>query len=85
MSVRLPPAPIRGNPGDFIWESWYNDLQGTFYNFLKLNKLATDPTAADIPVDSWGVFKNTTTGITSLWINDGGVVSRTHAFALANP
>lgn len=85
MAVRLPPPPTKSDSGSFEWMVWFNDLNriinstgGTLY------RKATDPTTADIPQDGWGLWKNTTNGQISLWVNDGGTITRIFAFALAS-
>jgi len=35
---------------------------------------AANPTAADILASSFAVWKNTTSGVVALWVNDGGVM-----------
>lgn len=39
---------------------------------LPMNTKSTDPIAADIPSGSAAVYKNTTSGVVKLWVNDGG-------------
>lgn len=39
---------------------------------LKLNTKASDPVAADIPSGFGALYKNTTSGVVKLWVNDGG-------------
>lgn len=86
MAKRLPPAPIRAEIGDFVWKDWLSQI-GTSFNSIGgyLIRSATDPTAADIPNDGWALYKNTTTGVISIWVNDNGSITRLYAFALAAP
>jgi hypothetical protein len=41
---------------------------------LKINSKATSPVATDIPAGFCAVYKNTGSGVVSLWVNDGGVM-----------
>lgn len=34
----------------------------------------SDPGVTGVPSGSWAVWKNTTSGVTRLWVNDGGVM-----------
>lgn len=47
----------------------YTDLQA---GRLIMNSKATDPNATDIPASRAAVYKNTTSGLVKLWVNDGG-------------
>lgn len=47
----------------------YVDLQA---GRLPMNSKATDPVAADIPASRAAIYKNTTSGLVKLWVNDGG-------------
>ncbi len=86
MAKRLPPAPISANIGDFIWKAWFDQI-GSSFNSIGgyLIRSPTDPIAADIPVDGWALYKNTSTGVISIWVNDNGTITRLYAFALAAP
>ena len=81
----LTIPPNRGDPGDFVWIEWFKDLVKHINDngLLTLARKATDPGAADITLDGFAIYKNTTTGIISLWVNDAGTVTRLYAFALA--
>jgi len=55
----------------------YYHLTSTEYSTLqagqfKLNSKTTDPVAADIPSGFAAMYKNTTTNVVKLWVNDGG-------------
>jgi len=39
---------------------------------LPLRTKTTDPVAADIPAGFGAIYKNTTSGVVKLWVNDGG-------------
>lgn len=34
----------------------------------------TDPTTATIAASQWAIYKNTTSGLVKLWVNDGGTM-----------
>lgn len=35
---------------------------------------ASDPTTGNIPASNWAIYKNTTSGLVKLWVNDGGTL-----------
>ena len=39
---------------------------------IEMQSKATDPTGSDIPSGFAAVYKNTTSGVVKLWVNDGG-------------
>lgn len=41
---------------------------------LFLQSQATDPTTGDIPTSNWAIYKNTTSGLVKLWVNDAGTM-----------
>lgn len=54
----------------------YNHINNA--NNVKLQNLytivsqATDPTITNIPEGTWQIYKNTSSGVTRIWINDAG-------------
>lgn len=39
-----------------------------------LQTKASDPTTSDLAASKWAIYKNTTSGVTKLWVNDGGTM-----------
>lgn len=61
-----------------------NQLGGGSYHLSQnqYNKVAGfltkagDPTTSDIPAGQWAIYKNTTSGLVYLWVNDGGTLKK---------
>lgn len=81
--MKLAPAPNKADPNDFTWLEWFKDLRNNVNTTNSIVRKATDPSVADIPTDGWAIYKNTTNGQISLWVNDAGTMVRIFAFALA--
>ena len=69
----VPTPPIGMEFESDVWTQFFELLrkqanQPVFY------AQATDPGTAGVPSGSWGVWKNTTSGLVKLWANDGGVM-----------
>jgi len=54
----------------------FSSGQTVIYNALSFGggTLSTNPTSSDLPAGSAQVFKNSTSGVVSLWYNDGGTM-----------
>jgi hypothetical protein len=44
---------------------------------MTLQSKAGDPTTTDITASNWALYKNTTSGLVKLWVNDGGTMKST--------
>lgn len=83
MPEQLTPFPIKADAGDFIWSDWFSKLRTNVNTTNSIVRKATDPSITDVPTDGWAIYKNTTDGQISLWVNDAGTMVRIFAFALA--
>jgi hypothetical protein len=78
----LPSAP-QGSNGVIYYNSTDSKLKtyenGTWKNAVNENAVKTkntDPDTTDVPVDTFHVWKNTSSGNIYLWVNDGGVLKK---------
>jgi hypothetical protein len=68
------PPPTRAEVTEYIWVTWFKQVQ------LKLTELTTffskagAPTATDIPAGTWAIYKDTTGGTLKIYANDGGTI-----------
>lgn len=70
----VPPVPNT----EAEWES---DTTNQFLNIIrdwlnapKFYAQATDPGTAGVANGSWSIWKNTTSGVVKLWLNDNGTM-----------
>lgn len=74
----VPPAPLGSDLGGNQWAFWFelvkNNLNVLYPNLGKLNEMAGNPSATQIPSGETAIWKNTTTNTTRLWVNDNGVL-----------
>lgn len=73
MPQLVPPVPFNEEFDSNPWKQFFEILrkqsnQPVFY------AQTTDPGAAGVPSGTWSVWKNTTSGVVKLWVNDGGVM-----------
>lgn len=73
MPKLVPPVPIGAD--------WDEDVVNQFLEIIrnqvnnpKFFSQTTDPGTAGVPSGTWAVWKNTTSGLVKLWVNDGGVM-----------
>lgn len=53
----------------------YNHLTNTqLTRATSVISSASDPTTATIAASQWAIYKNTTSGLVKLWVNDGGTM-----------
>lgn len=60
---------------------WESETTNQFLNIIrdwvnspKFYAQTTDPGTVGVPNGTWAVWKNTTSGVVKLWVNDGGVM-----------
>lgn len=41
---------------------------------MTMQSSASDPTTANITASNWAIYKNTTSGLVKLWVNDAGTM-----------
>lgn len=73
MPQLVPPPPITAEWGEDVWKQFFELLRKQI-NQPPFFASTTDPGTTGVPNGSWGVWKNTTSGVVSLWVNDGGVM-----------
>ena len=70
----VPPVPsTEEDHTASVWTQFFQELrrmanQPVFY------ASTADPGTTNVPNGTWAVWKNTTSGIVKLWVNDGGVM-----------
>jgi hypothetical protein len=69
---RLDPAP----KADRITEPNVNHWFQVVTERLNFYQGAADPTTAEVPLNQWILYKNTTTSTVSFWFNDSGTLKR---------
>ena len=74
--LSLPPTTK-----DFENKSpFLNDWFKTVYDRFNAYEGASDPVAAEVPLNQWIVYHNTTSGEVRVWINIAGVLKKSAAF-----
>ena len=73
MPSLVPPVPIGSEFESDVWKQFFEVLrkqvnQPSFYS------QTTDPGTSGVPSGTWSIWKNTTSGVVKLWVNDGGVM-----------
>lgn len=73
MPTLVPPVPFQMDFESDVWKQFFEVIrkqinQPVFY------AQTTDPGIAGVPNGTWAVWKNTTSGVVKLWVNDGGVL-----------
>lgn len=73
---KIPPTS-QGEP--FESDNWqqFFVLVRQAINQPTFTAVAVDPDVFDIPSGSYAVWKNTTTGVVRLWVNDGNTLKGT--------
>lgn len=74
MATQLPPRPINSVQGGFEWGDWYDKVRFAINNANNLNFKAGAPTTADVRINQWAIYKNTSLGTVRLWANDNGTM-----------
>ena len=69
----VPPVPMGVPWEDSITFQWLEEVRNLVNNPVFFAQ-PTDPGATGVPNGRYGVWKNTTTGVIKLWVNDGGVL-----------
>jgi hypothetical protein len=69
---RLDPAP----KADRITEPNVNHWFQVVTERLNFYQGSADPTTAEVPLNQWILYKNTTTSTVSFWFNDSGTLKR---------
>lgn len=73
---QIPPPPL-GDPFESsAWQQFF-ELVRRYLNQPTFISKAGNPTILDIPNGSYAVWKNTSSGIVRLWVNDGDTLKST--------
>ena len=73
MPQPIPPVPQGVEWDEDVVNQWL-ELVRTYINAPRFYAQTTDPGTAGVQSGTWSVWKNTTSGVTKLWLNDGGVM-----------
>jgi len=73
MPLIVPPPPLEGVLDEVAWQQFFA-LVRQYINAPVFFAQSTDPGTAGVPNGTWSVWKNTTSGVVKLWVNDGGVM-----------
>lgn len=71
--MQVPIVP-RGEDFNSVVVSQFLEIVRKNINQPPYNSQATDPTTAGVPAGTWSVWKNTTSGLVKVWVNDNGVM-----------
>lgn len=69
----VSPVPTGADFNDPVWQQFFEIIRKQINNPNFFSQ-TTDPGTAGVPNGTWSVWKNTTSGLTKLWLNDGGVM-----------
>lgn len=69
----VSPVPTGADFNDPVWQQFFEIIRKQI-NSPVFYSQTTDPGTAGVPSGTWSVWKNTTSGVTKLWLNDGGVM-----------
>lgn len=73
MPAIVPPPPREGDNDEVAWQQFFTLLR-QYINSPIFYAAIADPGTTGVPNGTWAVWKNTTSGIVKLWVNDGGVM-----------
>jgi hypothetical protein len=73
MPQLIPPVPGNDDVTDASWQQFCEKLRKQS-NAPVFFAQTTDPGTGGVPSGTWAVWKNTTSGIVKLWVNDGGIM-----------
>lgn len=73
MPSLVPPVPFGSEFDTEVWKQFFEVVRRQI-NQPNFHASPTDPGTANVPSGSWAVWKNTTSGVVKLWVNDGGVM-----------
>ena len=69
----VPPVPLTADFEDAAWYQFFEILRNQV-NRPVFYAQTTDPGTTGVPSGTWSIWKNTTSGVVKLWVNDGGVM-----------
>lgn len=73
MPAIVPPPPVEGMNDEVAWQQFFALLR-QYINSPIFYQATVDPGIAGVQSGTWAVWKNTTSGVVKLWVNDGGVM-----------
>lgn len=73
MSQIIPPPPYGEELDDVSWQQFF-ELVRKRLNNPAFSAQAVDPGTGGVPNGTWGIWKNTTSGVVKLWLNDSGTM-----------
>jgi hypothetical protein len=73
MPKLVPPVPLGMEFDDSVWTQFFEIIRKQI-NEPQFFSQTTDPGTLGVPNGTWGVWKNTTSGVVKLWVNDGGTM-----------
>jgi hypothetical protein len=74
MNRLLPAPPLKSTDDKYIWVAWAQNFWKANDSQMHLYQKAGDPALAEIYVNTWAIYKNTSTGAVKLWCNDNGTL-----------
>lgn len=69
----VPPVPFNSEFEADVWKQFFEVVRRQI-NQPNFNASTGDPGTTGVPNGTWSVWKNTTSGVVTLWVNDGGVM-----------
>lgn len=69
----VPPVPLGSEYSDTVVQQWMESVRKQCNQPVFFIQ-ATDPGTAGVPSGTWSIWYNSTSGLTKLWANVGGVM-----------
>lgn len=69
----VPPVPQGVEWGEDVVVQFLEAMRNQV-NQPRFYSQTTDPGTVGVPNGTWSMWKNTTSGLVKLWVNDGGVM-----------
>lgn len=73
MPSLVPPPPREGANDEVAWQQFFALLR-QYINSPVFYSSTVDPGTAGVPSGTWAMWKNTTSGVVKIWVNDNGVL-----------
>lgn len=73
MAKRLSPPPKNDDMASMAWQQFFQGVQDGINN-PKFYIKPGNPTVDEVPLNTYSVWKNSTTNQVRLWANTGGVL-----------
>lgn len=69
----VPPVPLGVEWNEDVVNQFLEEMRNQVNKPIFFSQ-TTDPGTTGVPNGTWSIWKNTTSGVVKLWVNDGGVM-----------